>query len=70
VVDEDYQGEVHLHVRNISTDVQFIDNGTKLVQAILVPVLYEDVEEVESEEELFPEKTVRGEGGFGSTGTD
>lgn len=69
VVDEDYQGEVHLHVRNVSPDVQFVDNGTKIVQALLVPVLYEDVEEVSTEEELFPEKTVRGEGGFGSTGT-
>lgn len=69
VVDEDYQGEVHLHVRNIGTDVVWIDPGDKLVQALLVPVSCEGIEEVGSLEELFPEKTDRGEGGFGSTGT-
>ena len=69
VVDEDYQGEVHLHVRNIGTDVVWIDPGEKLVQAILVPVLYEGVEVCETEAELFPKKTERGSGGFGSTGT-
>lgn len=69
VVDEDYQGEVHLHVRNISTDVQSINPGEKLVQALLLPVEYCDVEVVE-EDELYEEKTQRGEGGFGSTGTE
>lgn len=69
VVDEDYQGEVHLHVRNISTDVQSINPGEKLVQALLLPVEYCGVEVVE-EDELYEEKTQRGEGGFGSTGTE
>lgn len=69
VVDEDYQGEIHLHVRNIGGDVQFLNPGEKIVQAILVPVLYEGVEVVE-EADLYPEKTERGEGGFGSTGTE
>jgi len=69
VVDEDYQGEVHLHVRNISGDVQKIEPGEKLIQGLLVPVSYEDLEEVPDESFLFKEKTQRGEGGFGSTGT-
>lgn len=69
VVDEDYQGEVHLHVRNISSDVQSISPGEKLVQALLVPVEYCEVEVVD-EEKLYEEKTERGEGGFGSTGTE
>lgn len=69
VVDEDYQGEVHLHVRNISSDVQSISPGEKLIQALLVPVEYCEVEVVD-EEKLYEEKTERGEGGFGSTGTD
>lgn len=69
VVDEDYQGEIHLHVRNITMDLQSIKPGEKLVQAILVPVLYEDCEVV-GEKELYEEKTERGEGGFGSTGTE
>lgn len=69
IVDEDYQGEVHLHVRNIGLDVQFLEPGEKLVQAILVPVLIEDVEVVDHISDLFEEETERGEGGFGSTGT-
>lgn len=69
VVDEDYQGEIHLHVRNIGQDVQFLEPGEKLVQALLIPVLYEDVEVVDSLSDLFEEETERGEGGFGSTGT-
>ena len=68
VVDEDYQGEVHLHVRNTSTDVQSIKPGEKLVQALLIPVDYCDVEVV-NVDELYEEGTQRGEGGFGSTGT-
>ena len=69
VVDEDYQGEVHLHVRNTSTDVQSIKPGEKLVQALLIPVDYCDVEVVNADE-LYEEGTQRGEGGFGSTGTE
>lgn len=68
VVDEDYQGEVHLHIRNISPDVQVIKPGEKLVQALLIPVDYCDVEVVETED-LYEEETQRGTGGFGFTGT-
>lgn len=69
VVDEDYQGEVHLHVRNITPDVQSIKPREKLVQGLLVPVSYEGVEVVD-EADLYEEKTERGEGGFGSTGAE
>lgn len=69
VVDEDYQGEVHLHVRNIGSDIQTIKPGEKIVQALLVPVSYEGIEEVDILD-LYDEKTERGEGGFGSTGTE
>lgn len=69
VVDEDYQGEIHLHVRNISNDLQTIKPGEKLVQMILIPVSYEGVEVLGSLEELYPNgETERGEGRFGSTG--
>lgn len=70
VIDEDYQGEVHLHVRNISSDVAWIDAGEKLVQGLLVPILYEDIEVCDDIRDVFPEKSVRGTGGFGSTGTE
>lgn len=69
VVDEDYQGEVHLHVRNNSTEVQSIKPGEKLVQGLLIPVDYRNVEVVDVDD-LYEEETERGEGGFGSTGTE
>lgn len=67
VVDEDYQGEIHLHVVNVGTEAVVIEPGEKLVQLVLVPVFYDIIEEV-SQEALFSETTDRGAGGFGSTG--
>jgi dUTP pyrophosphatase len=68
IVDSDYQGEIHLHVTNISTTSTVIVPGQKLVQFVLLPVLYSEVEVVDDVETLFPEVTIRAEGGFGSTG--
>ena len=67
VVDEDYQGEIHLHVVNVGTEPTVIKSGEKLVQLVLVPVLYA-TPEVVTEGDLFSEMTSRGAGGFGSTG--
>jgi dUTP pyrophosphatase len=64
-VDEDYEGEVHLHMINTSDKDQVIASGQKLVQFILLPVNYDNVEEVH---ELPSRNTLRGSGGFGSTG--
>lgn len=66
VVDEDYQGEIHIHLINTGNASMVIKPGTKIVQFVLVPVTYCGVEEV-PEEQLFTEATERGEGGFGST---
>ena len=66
VVDEDYQGEIHIHLINTGAASIIIKPGTKIVQFVLVPVTYCDVEEV-PEEQLFIEATERGDGGFGST---
>jgi dUTP pyrophosphatase len=82
VVDEDYQGEIHLSIINTNHPKEYWNNGhyatypgyvsiepgTKIMQFIIVPVNYSNPIEVESIEELFPEQTERGEGGFGSTG--
>jgi len=65
VVDEDYEGEIHLHMINTSDKEQVVATGQKLVQFVLVPVSYFDVEEVN---ELPNRNTERGSGGFGSTG--
>lgn len=81
VVDEDYQGEIHINVINTCQlkhnwdDTVWtgdlgqvtIEPGEKLVQFILLPVLYANPEETEIEN-LYSEISERGEGGFGSTG--
>ena len=64
VIDEDYQGEIHIHLVNVGNEYVTIKPGTKIAQFILVPVSYQGVEVV-PEAELFPEATERGEGGFG-----
>jgi dUTP pyrophosphatase len=69
VCDEDYQGEIHIHVINVGQGHQTITPGQKLIQFILVPVFYDTVEEVDISD-LYPEVSERGEGGFGSTGTN
>lgn len=64
IVDEDYQGEIHIHLVNVGREIVTIKPGTKIAQFILVPVRYDELEEV-PENELFTCSTERGEGGFG-----
>jgi dUTP pyrophosphatase len=65
VVDEDYEGEIHLHMINVGDKVVDIDPGQKLTQFILIQVNYSDVQAVQE----FPDRqSERGSGGFGSTG--
>lgn len=66
VVDEDYQGEIYIHLINVGRCAETIIAGMKVVQLVLTPVSYEGVEVVD-EEELFNQATERGKGGFGST---
>ncbi|MBP04500.1 MAG: dUTP diphosphatase [Euryarchaeota archaeon] len=67
VVDEDYQGEIHINLMNVSDKEVVISPGEKIIQFLLVPVFYDSIEVVE-EENLFKAVTERGTGGFGSTG--
>lgn len=68
VVDEDYQGELHLNLTNAGNQPQIIEKGDKITQFVLLPVNYAVPVEVEPKD-LYPKKSKRGEGGFGSTGT-
>ena len=69
VVDEDYQGVIHLSLVNTSEDIVRIEYGQKIIQFVLIPVNYEMPLEVDTEEELFTRNSKRGSGAFGSTGT-
>ena len=67
VVDEDYQGEIHLHVINCGIDPVDVTPGDKLVQFLFLKVPTTSLCEV-PEDQLFLKTTERGAGGFGSTG--
>ncbi len=67
VVDEDYQGEIHIHLNNSGLEDAEISPGDKIIQFVLLPVFYDIIEEV-SLEDLYEEESIRGAGGFGSTG--
>ena len=66
IVDEDYQGEIYIHLINTGNEAVRLEPGMKIAQFILVPVRYESLEEV-PEKELFSRASERGAGGFGST---
>ena len=67
IVDEDYQGELHINVWNVSNVDVYIVPGQKIVQMILIPVSDDEPIEVD-DDVLHASKTERGFGGFGSTG--
>ena len=64
VVDSDYRGEVMVALHNHSAIEQSISKGERIAQMVIAPFLKAEFSVVN---ELSD--TVRGEGGFGSTGT-
>ena len=62
-IDEDYRGEVCVAVVNLSNDTYTIEPGERIAQMVIAK--YEQAQ-IEVVAELTD--TVRGEGGFGSTG--
>jgi len=64
VVDEDYQGEIHISVVNTSTENVTITADQKLIQFLLIPVMYNIPVEVPFED-LYLYKSGRGNKGFG-----
>ncbi len=64
VVDADYRGEVMVALHNHSTKNATVEIGERIAQMVIAPFLAVDYTEVETLSE-----TVRGEGGFGSTGS-
>ena len=62
-VDSDYRGEIKVILYNHGNKKFTVNNEDRIAQMVLVPVIKANFEEVEN----LPE-TIRGEGGFGSTG--
>ncbi|MFI3313188.1 MAG: dUTP diphosphatase [Eubacteriales bacterium] len=64
VIDADYRGEVMVALYNHGTTAQTIEHGDRIAQLVVAPFLkvaFTEAEELSN--------TVRGAGGFGSTGT-
>ena len=62
-IDSDYRGEIKVIIFNHGNDDFIINNGDRIAQMILTPVVKMNLEET-----LDLPKTIRGKGGFGSTG--
>ena len=62
-IDSDYRGEIKVIIYNHGNENFSINNGDRIAQMILTPVIKMELEETNN----LPE-TIRGEGGFGSTG--
>ena len=62
-IDSDYRGEIKVIIYNHGNKDFLVNNGDRIAQMILTPVVKMELEEAND----LPE-TIRGEGGFGSTG--
>ena len=63
VVDSDYRGEIIVALHNHGNVAQTVENGERMAQFVITPVLqpvYEPAEDLSDSQ--------RGEGGYGSTG--
>ena len=63
VIDAGYRGEIHVVLRNISTEEIRIARGERIAQILIIPIVTPAVREVTSLDE-----TLRGSKGFGSSG--
>jgi dUTP pyrophosphatase len=62
-IDSDYRGEIKIILFNHGNSEFVINNKDRIAQMILIPVHKMELEEVK----ILPD-SIRGEGGFGSTG--
>ena len=62
-IDSDYRGELKVILYNHGNQKFVVKNEDRIAQMVLMPIIKASFEEVEN----LPE-TIRGEGGFGSTG--
>jgi|TARA_B100001939_G_scaffold236959_1_gene204450 dUTP pyrophosphatase len=62
-IDSDYRGEIKVILINLSNKSFIVENGLRIAQMVLCPIVKAKLKEVES-----LENTKRGSSGFGSTG--
>lgn len=64
VIDSDYRGEIMVALHNHSAEDITIEAGERVAQMVIAPYVFAQYEEAEELED-----TVRGDGGFGHSGT-
>ena len=62
-IDADYRGELKVILINSSNKTFVVERGARIAQMVLCPIVKAKFKEVDKLED-----TIRGEGGFGSTG--
>ncbi len=62
-IDADYRGEIKVILINLSKETFVVENGARIAQMVVCPVIKAKLKEVDS-----LDNTSRGSGGFGSTG--
>ena len=62
-IDSDYRGEIKIILFNHGSEKFLVNNGDRIAQMVLMPVLKFEFEKIKD----LPD-TLRGSGGFGSTG--
>jgi len=65
-IDADYRGELRVPLINLGPEPFVVEPGMRIAQMVIAPVSRVRIEEVADEDALG--STVRGAGGFGSTG--
>lgn len=63
-IDSDYRGEIKVILINFGNENFIVENELRIAQMVFCPLMQAELREVK---ELS--KTIRGDGGFGSTGT-
>ena len=63
VIDSDYRGEIKVALYNHGKESQTVAKGERIAQLVIAPFVFAEYEETDDLSD-----TVRGEGGFGSTG--
>ncbi len=64
VIDSDYRGEILVALHNHGSEPVSFERGERIAQIVFTPYLFADFNEADELND-----TVRGSGGFGSTGT-
>ena len=63
-IDADYRGEIKVILINLGSKAFIVEKGARVAQMVLCPVIKAKLKEVDN-----LEQTIRGSGGFGSTGS-